>query len=355
MRKGLTWLVAVFLSACTTSNTIAPSAVATTTSPSIVATPSQERLNPATTSFVAQLLAVDRTGHVYFSDCDAASVYRVDGPKHLTAIAGDGSLGFSGDGGPATAAELDCPAGLAFDRRGDLYIVDHINDRVRMVDLRGVITTFARGGFHNPWGITIDTAGAMYVADRDNNAVEMVNGRGVVSTVAGSIHPNFSGDGGRATDATMNNPLGVAVDALGNLFVADSNNNRVRKIDTHGIITTVAGTGKTGSSGDGGPATKATLNDPSGVAFDGNGNLFVMETGGDRIREIDTRGIITTVAGTGNVGYSGDGGPAWKAELNDPGGIAFDKRGDLYIADRGNACIRMVDPAGIIHTLICSG
>jgi len=233
--------------------------------------------------------------------------------------------------------------------------VDHINDRVRMVDRRGVVTTFARGGFHNPWGITIDASGAMYVADRDNNAVELVNRTGVVSTVAGSIHPNYSGDGGRATDATMNNPLGVAVDEQGNLYVADSNNNRVRKIDTHGIITTFAGTGKAGSSGDGGPAIKATLNDPSGVAFDGNGNLFVMETGGDRIREIDTRGIITTFAGTGNVGYSGDGGPAWKAELNDPGGIAFDRRGDLYIADRGNACIRMVDPAGIIHTLICSG
>ena len=235
---------------------------------------------------------------------------------------GDGAGGFSGDGGPATAAQLNLPQGVAVDGAGNLYIADARNHRIRKVDASGIITTVA--------------------------------GTGEIGGGAGG----FSGDGGPATAAQLNLPQGVAVDGAGNLYIADARNHRIRKVDASGIITTVAGTGEIGGgaggfSGDGGPATAAQLNLPQGVAVDGAGNLYIADARNHRIRKVDASGIITTVAGTGEIGggaggFSGDGGPATAAQLNFPQDVAVDGAGNLYIADR---LILKVDASGIITTV----
>ncbi len=228
-------------------------------------------------------------------------------------MAGDGIFGFSGDGDPATSASLRDPFGVALDGAGNLFIADRFNQRIRRVDAAtGIITTVAGDG---PTGI----------------------GAG-----------GFSGDGGPATSASLNSPFGVAVDGAGNLFIADTLNNRIRKVDTSGIITTVAGNGSFGFSGDGGPATSASLHEPFGVALDGSGNLFIADRFNQRIRRVDAAtGIITTVAGDGPTGigaggFSGDGGPATSASLSFPFGVALDGSGNLFIADFSNSRIRKV-------------
>jgi sugar lactone lactonase YvrE len=173
----------------------------------------------------------------------------------------------------------------------------------------------------------------------------------VLTTVAGDGSPGFFGDGGPATKAKLDQPEAVAFDRDGNIYVSDSANNRVRKIDTDGVITTIAGTGKTGAAGDGGPAINAQITDPYGLAFDSKGNLYVSDTDNNRVRRIDTHGAITTVAGTGTAGFSGDGGPATKAELNGLYGLVIDKHGNLYIADNGSQRVRKIDAHGVITTL----
>jgi len=210
----------------------------------------------------------------------------------ISAFAGTGTFGFSGDGGPATGADLAGPQGIAVDFSGNVFIADRGNHRIRKVDTSGNI-----------------------------------------STVAGDGTPGFSGDGGLATIAELKNPDDVAVDPSGNLFIADTDNFLIRKVDTSGIITTVAGNGGVGFSGDGGPATSARLNVVRGVAVDSSGNLFIADTGNQRIRKVDTSGIITTVAGVGGQGFSGDGGPATSAQLFDVRGIALDASGNLFMAD----------------------
>ena len=188
------------------------------------------------------------------------------------------------------------------------------------------------------------------IADRDNGAIRRIAINGIVTTVAGTGHPGFSGDGGAATTAQLNQPYEMALDSAGNMYVADSANNRVRKITTNGAITTFAGNGRHGSTGDGGPAVNARLSDPYGLAFDSKGNLYVSDPDDNVVRRIDPRGTITTIAGTGRAGRSGDGGPATEARLNQPHGLTFDSKGNLYIADNGNGRIREVSPKGIITT-----
>jgi hypothetical protein len=224
--------------------------------------------------------------------------------KHLqaqtiTTIAGTGTAGYSGDGGPATSAQVDSPHGLATDGSGNLFIADILNHRIRKVDASGTITT-----------------------------------------VAGTGTVGFSGDGGPATDAQFRRPMDVAVDELGNLFIADILNHRIRKVDASGTITTVAGTGTAGYSGDGGPATNAQFDRPYSLDMDGSGNLFIADILNHRIRKVDASGTITTVAGTGTAGYSGDGGPATDAQLNVPAGVVVDWIGNLFIADSDNHRIR---------------
>jgi sugar lactone lactonase YvrE len=205
-----------------------------------------------------------------------------------------------------------------------------------------------------PTGIAIDGEGNIFVSDRDNDRVRRVSVDGLIATVAGNGEALFSGDGGPALDATLDDPAGLAVDEEGVLYIADSNHHRVRRVDPDGVISTFAGTGQLGSDGDGGPATEAMLSDPESLLFDTAGNLFVGDSGANRIRRIAPDGTITTFAGTGEHGYGGDGGPATEATFRlsgDPASLAVGAAGNVYIGDSGNHVIRVVDPSGTISTL----
>lgn len=287
----------------------------------------------------------------------------------LTTVAGTGSPGFSGDGGPATAAAMSAPYGVVSDGIGNLYFFDGSNHRIRKVNAAGIITTVAGGGASAADGIPATAASltgsanrAMAV-DRHGNLYfgygwrirKLTVATGILTTVAGAGY-GFSGDGGPATAAQLNvNLEGVCFDAAGNMYIGDAQNERVRKVDAAGIITTIAGTGVTGFGGDGGPATAATLSSPGGVCADEMGNIFIADRLNNRIRKIDPYGIITTYAGSGVYGFSGDGGPATAAFLGDPYGLCMDSHGNLYIADAYNWRIRKVNAAGIISTFAGGG
>ena len=251
----------------------------------------------------------------------------------ITTIAGTGEFGFSGDGGPAVEAELRNLYGVAVDSAGNLYIADTRNRRIRKIDSTGTITTIAgtgEVGFSGdggpaavarltfPYGVAVDSAGNLYIADTGNQRIRKVDSTGTITTIAGTGEVGFSGDGGPAVEAELRNPYGVAVDSAGNVYIADSSNHRIRKVDSTGTITTIAGTGEVGFSGDGGPAVEAELRSPRGVAVDSAGNVYIADVSDRRIRKVDSTGTITTIAGTGEVGFSGDGGPAVEAELRSP-------------------------------------
>ena len=289
----------------------------------------------------------------------------------ITTVAGNGNTGFSGDGGPATSASLNQPAGVAVDASQNIFIADRPNERIRKVSASGIITTVAgtgTAGFSGdggpatsaslgyPASVAVDTSGNLFLADQPHTRSRQVSAAGgIITTVAGNGTTGFSGDGGPATSAFLDSPYGVAVDASGNLFIADYGNNRIRKVSASGIITTVAGNGTTGFSGDGGPATSASFSSPADVAVDSFGNLFIVDLGNNRIREVSASGIITTVAGAGTKGFSGDGGPATSASLNSPFGVAVDASGDLLIGDTLNSRIRKVSTSGIITTVAGNG
>lgn len=285
--------------------------------------------------------------------------------QNITTIAGGGTSGL-GDGGPATAAQLNSPTMIAVDVAGNVFIADRGNSRIRKIDPGGTITTVAGGGaggdggpatnalLRQPTGVTFDASGNLYIAEGSGaHTIRKVNTAGYISTIAGSGTSGFSGDGGAATLAKLNLPTGIAVDPAGNVFIADWGNNRIRKVNPMGIISTIAGGGTV--LGDGGPATLARLNNPYSVSPDISGNLFISDEFNHRLRRIDLGGIITTVAGTGVPGGSGDGGPAILAEFNLPDGIVADA-GRLYIADYSNNRIRRVDlSTGIVTTVAGTG
>ncbi len=284
----------------------------------------------------------------------------------ITTIAGNGITGFSGDGGIAIDATFNRPYGLVFDHAGNLYISDVTNNRIRKVDVTGTITTMAGssfagyygdGGFaaaaglNNPSGIAMDNIGNLYIADCYDNRIRKIDTFGTINTIAGNGTMGFSGDGGPATLATLHLPVSVAADSAGNIYIADKGNNRIRKINPSGIITSVAGTGSIAYSGDGGPATAAKFHDPDWVAT-WHRNVYIADCSNGRIRMIDTNGLISTIAGNGSLTFSGDGGPATDAGVY-PSSVYLDSAGTIYIGD--NNRVRKINSLGIINTIAGNG
>jgi sugar lactone lactonase YvrE len=306
-------------------------------------------------------IASDPAGNLYIADTGNNVVRRVDFVTGVIAtVAGNGTAGYSGDGGAATSAELHTPNGVAVDAAGNLFIVDENNAVIRKVAAAtGVITTVAGNGtpgfagdggpaisaeLNQPDYVALDAAGNLYIAEGLNDRVRVVNGStGIITTVAGNGTQGYAGDGGAATSAELYNPTAIVVNAAGYIYIADSGNSRVRKVNTGGIITTVAGNGTSGYTGDGGSALAAEISYPSGLALDNSGNLYIADSRNNVVREVNIgSGIIATVAGNGTAGFIGDNGPGPLAELHDASDVSINSNGNLYIADTTNSVIRKV-------------
>jgi sugar lactone lactonase YvrE len=282
----------------------------------------------------------------------------VDPHGTITTVAGTGAQNYTGDGGPATAATFYNPNAIAFDAAGNMYISDWQNNVVRKVNTHGVITTFAGSGAYGysgdggpasqaslrwPTGLAVDKSGSVYISDSNNNVVRKVNNNGTISTFAGNTGTLYAGDGGPALSAQLNSPAGLLADSQGNLYICDYNHHAIRKVDSLGTIVTVAGKGTGNFSGDGGTAVTAELKYPQAITTDALGNLFIADTGNNRIRQVSPLGIISTVAGNTTAGgFAGDGGPAVLAALNSPSGVVADASGNLLIADSSNNRVREV-------------
>ena len=300
-------------------------------------------------------LAVDKAGNVYIADHYSQRVRRVDTAGTIDTVAGTGDPGYGGDGRPALVAQLNFPSGVAVDMAGNLYIADSGNDRVRRVDPSGTITTIAGTGESGydwdgpavgarlafPTDVAVDGSGNLYFTGPFSFGIRRVDAAGTLSEVAGSGEPYD----GPEDEHRLSRDRGVAVDASGNLYIANIYNNYVRSVDATETVTIIAGTKEPGYSGDGGPAVEAQLSFPADVAVDKAGNLYIADTGNHRIRRVDASGIITTIAGTGEPGFSGDGGPAADAQLASPYALALDGSGNLYVADLGNYRIRVLTQA----------
>jgi len=283
-------------------------------------------------------------------------------------FAGTGSAGFFGDGGTAINAQFMNPEGIVIDASGNMYICDYFNQRIRKIDPSGIISTFAGTGVAGYGGdggsatlalvknvsdVAVDATGNVYIADKGNSRVRKINNSGIISTFAGNGTGGYSGDGGPATSAALS-PNNITIDALGNVYISDASNACIRKVNSSGVISTIAGTGIQGYSGDGGLAINAQLKNPGGLCVDGSGNIYVSD-GNNCIRKINTSGIISTYAGNGAAGFSGDGGAATSAQFNVPLGIAIDGLGNLYISDFSNNRIRKVSSSGVISTFAGNG
>jgi sugar lactone lactonase YvrE len=286
----------------------------------------------------------------------------------ITTVAGNGTAGYSGDGGAATSAQISYPYGIALDSSGNLYIADTHNHRIRKVSTSGIITTVAgngTGGYNGdnisatsaelnaPSGVALDSAGNLYIADLGNSRIRKVSTSGIIATVAGKGSPGFSGDSGAATSAELTMPCAIALDSAGHLFIADRDNYRIRKVDAKGIISTVVGDGTAAFNGDHIIATSAEIASPTGVAVDSSGNLYIADMGNNRIRKVDSSGIITTVAG-GGTGDLSDGGVATSVELSAPTSVVVDSLGNLYITDSNRGYILKVSK-GIIAIVAGNG
>jgi len=368
----------------------------------------------------------DSSGEIYIADTKNHKIRKIDIFGDISTVVGTGVVGSTGDGGAATSAQLNQPKYIIKDTSGNLYISDSSNHKIRKVDTSGNISTFAGTGssgstgdggpatsakLNTPRGLYRDSTGNLYIADKGNHKIRMVNTSGNISTIAGTGAPGDTGDGGAATSAQLDQPKGVYKDTSGNLYIADAMSHKVRKVDTSGNISTFAGTGAAGDTGDGGAATSAKLDQPFDVLKDASGNLYIADKQKHKIRMVDTSGdiltflsdagagddgdgglailartnnpggifkdsstfyiadtnnhkirkvdlstnIITTIAGTGVAGSSGDGGPATSAQLNEPRGIFKAASGNLYIADTNNHKIRKVNTSGIISTFAGTG
>ena len=329
-------------------------------------------------------IALDSSGNVYLSENGLSKIRMIAFSSGIIiTIAGTGFPGSTGDGGSPTSAQLDFPYGMSLDTSGNLYVADYSNQKIRLIyqpavgSTTDIITTVAGTGIsgfygdngaailaqlNSPYGgVSVDISGNVFIADIGNNRIRKVNTAGIITTIAGTggagSAGGTNGDGGPATSAQLYWPLGVSADISGNVYISDSNNNRIRKVNSAGIVSTIAGTGGAGSAGgtngDGGPATSAALNNPSGLSVDTSGNVYIPE-GYQKIRKVSSSGIITTFAGTGQNGSNGDGGAATLAQLSGPRYVSADTSGNVYIADSFNNKIRKVS-SGIITTFAGTG
>ncbi len=317
-------------------------------------------------------VSLDSFGNVYIADTQNNRIRKVDTSGTITTVAGGGCCGsgYGGDGGPATLALLYGPSSVAVDASGNIYIADMWNQVVRKV-ADGNITTFAgtplRGGYSGdggpavnallllPQAVSVDLAGNVFVADQNHVIRRIDASTGNISRFAGNGQSGYAGDGGPATQAPFCQILGLAVDSSDNVFIVDSCNQRVREVSSAtGNITSIAGNGTAGYTGDGGPATAAQLYNPTGIAVTSSGDIFIDDTYHSVIRKISA-GIITTAAGTGGAGYFGDGGVSTFAALYKPTGVAANDSGEFFIADTGNNRIRKASPTASIPTEIAPG
>ncbi|WP_177428132.1 NHL domain-containing protein, partial [Candidatus Venteria ishoeyi] len=303
-------------------------------------------------------VAVDSKGNIYLADGGNNRVRKITPAGLISTVAGNGVQDYSGDGGIATAAGLTA-FNVTVDRFNNLYIADGANHVIRKVDSAGIITTIAGNGtsgfsgdgelataaqLNQPYGLSIDLSGNLYIAETGNHIIRKVDSQGVISTIAGQQgNPGFSGDNAAAATAQFEAPWAVVHDTLGNLYVADAANYRIRKITPDGLVQSIAGNGESAESGDGGPATQAGFGWPEDLAIDSANNLYIADRDNHRIRRVDAAtGIISSVAGNGTSGYSGDDGPALNAQLNTPAGLVVDLADDLYIADSANSMLRQM-------------
>jgi trimeric autotransporter adhesin len=328
----------------------------------------------STQLFGPEGIAVDSTGNLLIAETGNQRIRNVTSVGIITTLAGKKTITFSGDGRKATSALLNSPHGIAVDSKGNLFIADTGNHRIRKVTPAGVINTIVGDGVSGysgdglaaiaaqlarPCGLAVDSKGNLYIADTGNSRIRKVTPAGVITTIAGNGTSGYSGDGGQATSAQLAEPIGIALDSAGNLFIADSGNHRIRKVATHGVITTVAGNGTGGYSGDDGQATSAQLNRPEGIAVDSAGNLFIVDRHfiteskpfftavsagfasgsritfiyNDHIRKVAPDGVITTVAGKGTRGFSGDGSQSALVQADELTSVAVDSAGNLYFSD----------------------
>jgi len=315
----------------------------------------------------------DSSGNIFVADRDNFRIRMFTVGGNISTVAGTGTAGSSGDGGPATSAQLKYPYCAYGDSSGNIFVADRDSHCIRKFTVGGTISTVAGTGtagysgdggaataakLNQPLSICADLSGNIFVAEEGNQRIRKFTVGGTISTVAGNGTGAYTGDSSpsiTALTAQLKNPLGVCKDSSGNIFVADQNNHRIRMIDTSGNISTVAGTGTVGSSGDGGPATAAQLQSPNGVYADSSGNIFIAESGGHRIRKFTVNGTISTLAGTGTAGYNGDSIAATAAKLNTPNHVYKDSWGRIFIADQNNHRIRMIDTSGIITTVAGTG
>jgi gliding motility-associated-like protein len=302
--------------------------------------------------------------------CWLLLIFNPVGAQLITTLAGNGTAGYSGNGGPAVNAQLSNPFEVAADNNGNIYIADAFNNTIRKVNSLGIISTFAGTGvqgysgdggpatvatLYRPFYVTVDNAGNVYFSDQNQIIIRKVNTAGIITTITGNLPGGYSGDGGPLINAQFGDISGIAFDNANNMYITDFINSVIRKVNTTGIISTFAGTGVPGFSGDGGPATAASIRTQSRVAIDNTGNVYIVSHVDNRIRVVNTAGIITTYAGTGVAGYSGDGGPASAATFNAPWHICFDAAGVMYVPDYNNKVIRKIDNNGIVTTYAGNG